>query len=449
MAAQCASLRDQSCVKPVMVVADARLREHIAASCRQIGIDILDVADSVPPNPVEQIEATLREWLGRRRGLARILGRPAIQHGLPVDLWRIATLRRALPLSLAFWQEVIARERPLAVMLPGDRELGFVPFVLAAAHELNIPRVIATPSKMNVISLSGTRRDDRRFRVALRDHPPFMNILAGLRYPKQRAETEHGEMLFSPGWLTLALRPGELLSDRPWVQGGGASTHLFVEGEATRQKFISAGVDVKKIVIIGDLAYDDLHERFVSRDELRRNLTYRYGLNPSKKLLVLAVPIYAEHNVMPWPEHIGKLVGFCQAISREAYDVLMSFHPKSDPRDYEFLQRDFGFVPADEPLSAFLPAGDVFLCGNSTTIDWALKCGIPSVNLDYAKMNDRDYFDGTGAFFAQEPSELRALFETGQLDKRAKGGADPYFDGRAAQRFVAFAEGLQTVQRQP
>jgi len=60
---------------------------------------------------------------------------------------------------------------------------------------------------------------------------------------------------------------------------------------------------------------------------------------------------------------------------------LLSVHPRSDVKSYEFLEEKYKCRILREPLSDVIGAADLFLASNSTTFTWAALCGIPSIAL--------------------------------------------------------------------
>ena len=66
-------------------------------------------------------------------------------------------------------------------------------------------------------------------------------------------------MLFSPAWLTFAHANLGMLSDNPWVQGGGLSDYVLQHDARRRQGFIDLGVPARKLVDVGDPSLDLLY----------------------------------------------------------------------------------------------------------------------------------------------------------------------------------------------
>lgn len=446
MLPQCRLLRDELPIKPVMMIPAGG--EAWIAECEAEGVAWLDCSAGAPPDPYASTAESWRALLARTPApLRRILADERIQCSLPVDIWRLQRAVRQLRASYVYWHEVLKREAPVAVMMPGDRELGFVPAVLRAAADLGIPAVICLTASPTSDGLIANRRGQRRYRSS--QGAPLLNRLVAALWPLQLAKTGDGPLLFSPGWLTLALRARRKLSANPWFQGGGNSSDMILDGEQKREAYLAAGVPAAKMRMIGDMSHDALYHSMERRGDSRARLVARYGLDPAKKLVVFAVPIFAEHNMLSWEEHRRQLDLFAAQLAGTRQNVLLSFHPKSDREKYSFLTERYKFAAASEPLEEVLPAGDVFVGGNSSTLDWAVLCRKPVINIDYAGIGDSAYLGNPALFHAPTPESFRAALSEilprpyyfgAMQEERARKLS--LFDGKVTERYLAFVRSL-------
>jgi hypothetical protein len=442
MLPQCRLIRDRLPYRPVVVIPPGG--EAWIAECAAEGIAWLDCSSGVPADP---FVSTAESWqaLSERvpAPLRRILADERVACSLPADIWRFQRAVRQLRTSYRYWRKVLEREAPLAVMMPGDRELGFVPAVLRAAADLRIPAVVGLTASPTSDGLIANRRGQRRYRS--REGAPVMNRLAAALWPRQVAGSDDGPLLFSPGWLTLALGTHRMLSANPWFQGGGNSTDMIVDGERKHEAYMAAGVPAAKLRMIGDLSHAALFRHLQDRGGIRARLEAKYGLEPAKKLVVFAVPIFAEHGLLGWAEHRRQLDLFAAQLAVNRQNVLLSFHPKSRREEYSFLTGKHQLVAASEPLEELLPAADLFIGGNSSTLDWAVLCRKPVINIDYAGIRDRAYLGNPALFNAPTPESFQAALarilphpeQVGALqDELARKLS--LFDGKVEERFLDF-----------
>lgn len=445
MLPQCEFLASQSEWQPKMVLADRRTYGY-DERCRQAGIATLNLTEPVLTDPVESAEADWQTFTRRFPAkLGAFLLHERVAHGLLVGLWRRNRVIRGYSSQLNYWVGVLTRLRPAAVMMPGDRELGFIPPLLKAARQLQIPAIICTSNIPTLNSVAAMRAGRLRFATEPAGLPPVMNLLAARQHPDQISRTPHGCLLFSPGWLISALHHLSMLSARPWTQGGGNSSHVILDGERKKRRFLELGAPAQKLQVIGDFTYDVLHRNFTGRRQVRQSLCESLALDTAQPIVVFAVPIFAEHNLISWDEHLRNLHEFSAALANSTRNVVLALHPKSPQERYDFLTNDFEFCKSDLPLAEILPAGDVFVCGNSSTIDWAILCEIPVVNIDYVGLHDTAFTDCKAVFKVATPKEFAVAFEhcleDGDRLRRIQSESArdlSQFDGKAQRRYLNF-----------
>ena len=145
------------------------------------------------------------------------------------------------------FRQALEKLRPAAVMVPGDRETSPVPAFLKAASDLGIPIVNAGFGSPFPEGVALSRVGFPRFSLEWRHFPPLLNFVAGLLFPRQVYNAPQGRMLFSPAWLTFAHASLGMLSDNPWVQGGGLSDHVLQHDARRRQGFLDLGVPARNL----------------------------------------------------------------------------------------------------------------------------------------------------------------------------------------------------------
>ncbi len=458
MQSQYRMIEERTRFLPVLLLATPQT-ERFRAVCDRDGLSYVavDPVLSQDRHHFPRLEAAWRALtaaLPPLRTLTPLFTHDRIAHSLPVALLRMRRTRQEVARLAPMFRSLIEVLDPFAILVSGDRELGAVPLVLRAADELDIPTVIAIRTAPSMEADYATRTGEARFLTRLRDLPPLLNLLAARKLPRQCADARHRRILFSPGWLTLTLDALGMISQRPWCQGNGKSRYIFVMGPEHISTFgPETGVPRRKLVLIGELGGDALHRAYQRKQAIRGELLAKYRCDPSKPVFVMSVPTFAEHGLMSWPEHRSHLEAFSEALAKTDANVLWSLHPRSTRETYQALAERHGFAIVDEPLAEVLPAGNLFLCGSSTTIEWAVLCGIPVLNIDYAGLNlplweryggvlhvpDVERLAGSLKRIAEDPLYLQSLVKAQR--EAAKQVAE--FDGRASQRFIGFLERLR------
>lgn len=188
-------------------------------------------------------------------------------------------------------------------------------------------------------------------------------------------------LFFQAPYVLNANRRGGTLSAYPWWIGNGNSDVVCVDSRYTETKYVEHQVRSDKIVVMGHVAYDRVFSSYANRQAISQALTEKYSLASGKKLLILSLPQYAEQGYMSWDRHWDQLDSIIRAVASTNHNLLLSVHPRSDVRNYEFLEEKYKCRILQESLSDVIGAADLFLASNSTTFTWAALCGIPSIAL--------------------------------------------------------------------
>ena len=340
---------------------------------------------------------------------------------LPIAILRKHVYRHQLIAEFNVITRVFDELSPLVVFLPGDRELSPVPPVLAAAKKNDIVTVIGTSSLPYVEGVAVSRSNQLPFKADKNFATPLINILASFCFPGQVAKSKFGKQLFSPGWRVFALSSTGMLSQNPWVQGGGLSNFIVQYSKKQAQHYLDLGVPENKLLFLGDINLDPVYNTFRDRIKLRQELEQKYGLSDSLPLIVMAVPNEAEHNLCDWDVHLQRQESFWSRIAAHKANVLLCLHPKSSRNSYELLAQKFGFLIVDKELSATLPLADLFVCGGSTTVQWAKLCGVPVINMDYLDLDIDLFKEPVGITQVRTPEEFSVALKNWFHNRTSKG----------------------------
>lgn len=387
-------------------------------------------------------------WLGV---LGRMAAHDRIAHSLPVGLARLRVTRRALARQRAAFAALLRHCRPAALLVPGDRELGPIPPLLGAAAQSGVPAIVSGPVFDNHEGTIMMRADRPRFFCRWRNAAPLLNRYVAARYPNQVLRYGGQSLLFSPGWLTLALAAEGVACERPWTAGGGLSAAVFVDSQKRADALASFGTPPQKIRVVGRLELDALHESVTKRDQLRQSLRKEAGFEGGSPLCVLSFPSYAEQGLDSWSRQLTELEWCLRALKDTGLDVVGVLHPKSKEEDYEQLAQRYGVHVTRRPTQDVLPAGDFVVCSNSSILEWASLCCVPAVNYDYLRYGYELFrIPGVLTVENRQPfvEALQKLAtrpdERARLAASARDGVDrTSFDGRSTERFLDALTALQ------
>ncbi len=372
-----------------------------------------------------------------------ILGRPLkaaitrAKHTTPGLILRervsFARLKREKRLAARLFDQIA----PNLVVAFGDRHPDIEAPILLVARERGVKVVIPYV----VYSGKDIMVEVRKNEPGLHARRPFS--LYRWRKAKHFRHQLHEGLFYQPPNLLAAYEKFGALSSYPWCLGNGLSDVICVDSETTAQRYQNDRVNPEKITIIGDVVYDKIADSLHRRHEIRAAIIEKYGLHENLKLIVLALPQLAEQGVMDWESHWKEIRFLVDEVSRAGQNLLISLHPRADPNEYAFLETEYSCRIAQERLSDFVCAADVFMANYSSTVIWAVLCGIKTVVVDFYGLNYRffDYLTSVTIVRDRErlPSALVAAVQGGEVDFSADWKAlsrQDVFDGRTIQRYL-------------
>lgn len=332
--------------------------------------------------------------------------------------------------------EILQDVKPQIVIAGGDRHLGMeLPF-LKAAGDLGIPRVIpAVVVASDALELLFTRRG----RFLYTRHWLSKRLFDDLkqRHPSQVFES----CLYYPPIVTEALSRFGALPKNPWQMGTGLVDLYCVGTELARQRALAAGADPERVKTIGDVAFDIVFRGSEMRSELRARLGSKYRLAPQDRWIVCAVPQLAEQGTLSWSEHWRDIDLLVSAMADTGSRVLLSLHPKMHRPDYVKYAKGRVHL-LEERLSEVLPAADLYVSTLSSTTDWAILSGVPTIMVNFWNLPCENYEGFSSVKITTAPEQFRRLLNSHHAagtdffqDWRTL-GREQIFDGRTMARYV-------------
>jgi hypothetical protein len=296
---------------------------------------------------------------------------------------------------------------PQVVVVSGDRNGGIEPIILRAARDLGIVSII-TPSAFSasVEGLFIARRKAEGHRVSNKTY--FKHL-----FPNQwRHDALSGEDLSFFGIATTyAYNIHGMLSPNPWVLGGGLSDWILVDSDDVKKRYVALGVEFDKILVTGHPDHDLLATSLNQKNLTRSYIIEKYGLDRTKKVLVLCLPNWAEVGLKSWHWHWLENEFLCSCATQIDCNVLLSLHPSQNRDHYIFLTERYPPLKIlDEKLAEVLPAIDVYFTGlSSSTVPWAVLVSVPTVIADHYPEKDHINFGLPGVIHVSQSRDLKNI----------------------------------------
>lgn len=169
----------------------------------------------------------------------------------------------------------------------------------------------------------------------------------------------------------------------PWLVNAGHADAIAVESAAMQQAYLKFGFQDANLKTIGHPLQDSLAVVACERLERRAALFAQYNLPPNRPLAVVAMPPNQLSSRSSVYRVYADLIYAFACLPRElaGVNVVVSPHPNISSEGRSLI-RDTGVVLIETTVADLLPLADMYIASVSSTIKWALACGIPVINYD-------------------------------------------------------------------
>ncbi|MFC2081657.1 hypothetical protein ACFLR0_00550 [Candidatus Bipolaricaulota bacterium] len=427
-------LRDSGKYSPVFFYASPYPSDFIdrdVAACLEAGIDVLP--RSVGGGTSPYLEGTLAgrriRWLPR---VAKELGKTAFY------FVRYRQRLRAM-------RDMLADHDVALVVLPEDNVGYETGLLVKAAHDVGVRSLIVPYTIANALGPAEAYWDSESFQLAY-----GLNRLLGRLYPNWMFTHKGRRLVRLPASRALAMIWCGASPAAPWIMNSGQADMIAVESERTFEYNLCNGLEATRMELTGTLADDVLARGLQDRETVRHKVIEELGLDPAHRLIVSALPQnqlvgsgrpdceFREYDELAtfWAETLTAVEGF---------STILCLHPRADPPKFAHLESENVRVVGGN-TSRMIPVCDLYVAGMSSTIRWAIACGIPTINYDVYRYRYRDY-DEAGVLYVDSREAFRetvadvtgdaalyaALLEQQQLCMAEWG----VLDGRVKERMMS------------
>ncbi len=217
----------------------------------------------------------------------------------------------------------------------------------------------------------------------------------------------------------------ELLSlapSNPWVINSGGADVMAVEGTAIKKYFLESHDFIgTNIIVTGSINHDIIFDTQMNRSTKIELFHNEYKLDPLKKIAIIAIPpdmmnsrsSYSDFDnfdelIMFWLDSLSLLSN---------YNIILSLHPSVEKEKKEFYIEK-GFSVLNLPLIYYISYADIFIASISATIQWAIACGIPTINYDIYNFEYDDYVKCNGVVYVNNKESFKewlSKFNTSEI----------------------------------
>jgi len=389
---------------------------------------------------------------GQRKTLGRLLFRQVLRLPMMNRLLEVRDWLRIYRKEIRDARRTIAEERPDILLFTESPLLGLEVALSKAAHARGIPLLVVPFYANSIMSTVNFARLHPRFEELYTTKPLF-NRLVALMFPRWVFSYQGYRLFPRPTSQLLAAQLLGISQRDTWAQIDSKSIYtIAVQGKAKHEEFLAKGVPEKQLVVTGK-PLDDVLAKVAAKAVVRRAALYkRLGLPNKQRMILLAVPQFAEHNYMSWEAHWQAIETLIIALtSVKDANVVLSLHPRMQRDKYVYLEDKFGIRVGDESSSYLIPLCDLFVAAGSSTIDMAICSQKPVINLEFWQP-DRMYDKVEGVVTLHDEAQLVPALqrimgdpnEYAQLKTKVVEISSIWgvIDGKAGERLVTLVDKL-------
>jgi hypothetical protein len=352
-------------------------------------------------------EAPLRHRIGRFtsravRKLASLL--PGVGPQFVAEQLAFATLGAEIG-------DLLDAIEPKLLVLGGDMAGYDTSLYIKLAHERGIPALIVPSTMSNGLEQAEVYYGDPGYHVR-----GWTGALIARLFPNWVIRHKDVRLFRCPPGRILAMELAGLAPPKPWVFNSGAADAIAMESQAMIDYYAAAGMNDHRMVLTGSMSDDAMAVRLQSAKSLRDRLCAELGFDPSRPLILTALPPDFLYLTGGRPQCDFKtyddLVAFWIASLADLKDCncVVALHPSVDASAMRHIERDNVRIGAWR-TAEMVPVSDIYVASISSTIRWAITCGKPVVNYDVYRYRYTDFLDVPGVLATEEQAEFRAILQ--------------------------------------
>lgn len=316
------------------------------------------------------------------------------------------------------------------------------------AAKMGIPTVVIPYSIANECEPLEAYKDNPRYIVSKRMAPYIKRL-----FPRWCRVYDDNLLIRLPIESIIIWKLFNLQDDNPWMYCTGYSRVVVANSEFHKQYLQNSGVSSDKIINLGTLSDDVLANLFLKRKAGKD----RTDGGHEKPLLLCGLPPDQSRKTV-YGSYTDFLTGWADCLlkaEKAGWEVLIRPHPAVTD-DAVSMLTEKGLSVSFEDTASLIPIADIYLTSISSTIRWALACGVPVINHDIYMYNYSDFEAASGIFTTTDPVEMQVKFERliYNLDElghvqRAQSEEKEFWgnlDGKNGDRLLLFLDSIDGLE---
>ena len=438
-------------------VAHTGVREWLpsAEMLKTKGYDSVFIVDEHCPE--RWTEKCLHSGARCRIGLREVAQAGEARKGIPAPVQSVGIARRVLRIlyrrlgfvrwletwvhlkqHCTFAAELLARERPVAIMLYTDSFSLQASALVKAANEAHIPTVVCPLAGGFPKGSVALRRDAPDF-VNVFSLKPLRNRVMARLFPNWVVDFYGERMLYRPVRESLVATMLGILPRRPWSRVGGNATYVTVMSDKERHVLLEEDVPTHKLVVTGRPLFDALQQHLLEGLRCRTRILRELGADANKTIILISMPWRSHHpasrtwgyQMWPWDVQWREYEFLLEACARlPDVEVVLSFHPGAPAKEFSPLAEKHGArIAWQQEIVELVASCDIFVAEASATLQLAIGARKPALLLYYYDEYDRSFrsarydhavtsvYSDSGVLVVWKREELSSLLQRLVSDK--------------------------------
>ena len=358
----------------------------------------------------------------------------------------------SLMAKMFFIRRLLVELSPSVIILGGDIVGHDMALYIKVSRSLNI-RSLILPGWM------ASAREPAELQLY---NPEFslsrpLNWLFSCFFPQWCFHHKGRDLIRLPAQEALALETLGLAPPLPWILHSGYADMIAVESEAAQEYGIREGLEPQRLVVVGSHTHDVLRSKLIARYESRKVLCKNLGLDPSRPIVVCALPpdmLYGKGGrpECEFPNYSELVAGFLGPIQKQLRaPFIVCPHPSAHAEEMQFV-KEHGAIIVSDAVAELIPLADIYVASISATIQWAIACSIPVINYDVYRYHYTDYTNLSGVISIESNAKYKdtllclienPIFRSARAtDQQNVASHWGNLDGHAVERITELLRGL-------
>ena len=335
------------------------------------------------------------------------------------------------------WKKILVLNNFTSVLVFNDKVFFSEPLLIKAAKSLDINTYIlpATTGEINVLHNFPWKHKMNQYHLGSGENSLFIGRFFYFFFPNLFFPYGNQFLTFNNLVDELLMTFFKLTPKSYFLTGLGCCDFVFCDGLLYKKLYQRYFGDMNKLILTGRPTFQYLEDKLKkdcnSHEIGRMSFLNLHKIKENKKLVLFQVPNLIDHGQVDKDEFSPILESIILQLKDLGmdYNVIVIFHPLSDPNNYLHLF-DKSFIIVDEPIFEIIGFVDLYIGRPSTTFYFGLHLGIKCISLELFNINNNWFIENENVIKITKIDQIKSsIYNSFNLhfDKRFDSG---YFSSK-------------------